>query len=97
MTETELDPLTIIEEEALAAAASLSMSPQLGGDFARAVAARVALRFRGRMVYFAVLRKERHARDQRIRDRFNGRNHEEIARDEGLSDRQVRNIVGRKA
>lgn len=90
-----VDPIAIIEEEAKDAAVALGVSGPLMNDFAKAIAARVALRFRGQQVYFAGLRRRREDRDQRIRGRFNGRNYDEIARDEGLSERQVRNIIGR--
>lgn len=86
-----VDPLAIIEEEARVVAQFFGVSKC---DLAaQMLVRRVGERLAGQAVYVATSRAKKDKRDQELRRRFTGNNFAELARDSGLSERQVRNIV----
>lgn len=91
MTDTIEDPMDVMVQE-LEAVCRMQGVPQ-ASTIGSIWASRILQRLGGRAIYLAGLRKLRQERDERIRDRFDGTNYEEIAKDEGLSERQVRRIV----
>jgi Mor family transcriptional regulator len=97
MTQHDQNPATAIEEEVRAAAASLAIESPVLADLSRAIASRVMLRFAGQRVYFAGLRKQQADRDAVLRARFTGSNLRELARESGITPRQMRKIVTRKS
>ena len=87
------DLAAVLHEEAFATAAALGLPA--GGDLAASIVDRVMLRLGGREVYVP----KRAGRTQtalahaRIRARFTGTNQAELAREAGMSARQIRRIL----
>lgn len=92
MEATTEDALEVIEQEAEAVGLALGVAERT--TFARMLAERIALRLGGQLVY--VSKRNREAllmRNAEIFRVFDGRNHDEIAREHGITTRQVRKIL----
>lgn len=86
------DPLSIIEDEARAVA--VCYGAQWCDEAAATLVRRIVMRLGGTQVY--VPRQtvaDRAWRDSQIRERFNGCNIRELARDYGIAERTIRRIV----
>ena len=91
-TPTDSQPLDIIAQEAQNIA--LRFGVQCAGDMAAALVARIVTRLSGNTIYIptAAAQNAKH-RQLQIQSKFTGNNHRELAREHGLSVRQVRNIA----
>jgi Mor family transcriptional regulator len=92
---TETDALDVIEEEARAVVQFFGVKQC--DVAAEMLIGRVIKRLGGRRVYVTTARITKAQVHARIRAKFTGRNYAEIAIDEGISERQVRRIVNKKA
>lgn len=87
------DLISTLKDTIVSAAVEFGISRHIAGDLALKIEDQFRLRGGGISGYVAkVDRKERH---HRIREEFRGDNLREVALKYGVSDRQVRRIVGR--
>ena len=66
----------------------------IDNDTAEHYARELRREFAGNRVYFSNCAENRRERDREIRNAFNGRNVSVLARQYGLSERQIYNIIG---
>jgi Mor family transcriptional regulator len=88
----ELQPLDIITQEAQNVA--LRFGVQCASDLAASLVARIVIRLSGNTIYIPTAAAQNAKyRQTEIRQKFTGNNHRELAREYGLSTRQIRNIA----
>ena len=88
----DTDPVLVIQQEARAVAQSFGVA--VPDEAAAALVERLLLRLGGSKVYVPKL--NRRAAHSVIRERFDGSNLKQLAREHGLSVRHVRRILGMK-
>lgn len=88
----DLPPLDIINQEAQHVAMRFGIA--CGSDLAAALTARIIACLGGTTIYIpSAATQNAKSRNSQIHDDFNGRNYAELARKNGLSEKQIRNII----
>jgi Mor family transcriptional regulator len=92
---TDIDPLTIIEEEARAVAVSFGIGPST--EMAAAMVDRIVHRLGGGLIYIrAASMRQKRLTHAAVRARFTGNNHEELAKELDISSRHLRRILAKR-